>query len=75
MTSSRDHIDKILLSGGSARVTNLDHFLAETFNCEVQFLNPFTKVQVPAGKFSPEQVAEIAPAVAIAVGLALRKAG
>lgn len=75
VTSSRDHVDKILLSGGGSKIRGLDTFLADTFNCEVEFLNPFSKIQIPPGKFSQEQISDVAPIVALAVGLALTRTG
>ena len=74
VTSSRDHVDKIILSGGASRVRGLDRFLAENFNCEVEFMNPFARLEVPSEVYSADELAVLGPNVAIAVGLALTRA-
>ncbi len=38
-------------------------------------MDPFRNVSVDEGEFNPEELAEIGPSMAIAVGLALRKLG
>ena len=70
VTSSRDHVDKILLTGGCSKTVGLDRFLAESFDCQVEFMNPFSRVHVPS-QFTAEQIEDLAPVIAITVGLAL----
>ena len=74
-TSSRERIDKILLSGGAARTINLDQYISDRFNAEVEFLNPFRTLQYSQKQFDGDYLEEVAPGAAVAVGLALRKAG
>jgi type IV pilus assembly protein PilM len=74
-TSSCERIDKIFLSGGAARTINLDQYLGERFNTEVDFLNPFREVKFTPKQFDGDYLEEVAPSAAVAVGLALRKAG
>jgi type IV pilus assembly protein PilM len=38
-------------------------------------MDPFRKINVDESQFNPEELAEIAPSMAIAVGLAIRKLG
>jgi len=64
-----------LLSGGSARVRQLDAFLHQRLKIEVQVCNPLQNIKVNPKKFDPEHLKEFAPSAAVAVGLALRKAG
>ena len=47
----------------------------ERFGCTVENLDPFRSVTVDERVFPQETLAEIAPAAAVAVGLATRKAG
>ncbi|MBI3288261.1 MAG: type IV pilus assembly protein PilM [Elusimicrobia bacterium] len=61
-------IGRILLSGGTARLKNLDKHLAQELKVPVSVLNPFSFVK--GGEAVPE---EIAPAFGVAVGLALIK--
>ena len=41
----------------------------------VEILNPFKLIEVDNRKFDPQRIMELAPAAAVAVGLALRSAG
>ena len=74
-TTADQDIHQILLSGGSARVGGLDSFLAQRLRVEVGINDPFQNVKVNPKKFDEEFLRENAPAAAVAVGLALRKAG
>jgi Tfp pilus assembly PilM family ATPase len=46
--------------------------LREEFAMPVEELNPFRKVLINPGKHSDDQIREMGPRLAIAVGLALR---
>ncbi len=61
-------IGRILLSGGSARVKNLDKHLAQELKVPVTVLNPFAFAK--GGDQVPE---ELASSFGVAVGLALRQ--
>ena len=74
-TTSDQEIHQILISGGSARVKHLDNFLGQRLKIEVQVNNPLQNVKVNPKKFDAEFLSENAAAAAVAVGLALRKAG
>ena len=71
-TSAGEHIEKIYVAGGSARVTGLLDLLKQEFSLGVEELNPFRRVNFnPAGAFG-ELINENSPRLAVAVGLALR---
>jgi type IV pilus assembly protein PilM len=74
-TSSEDRIDRIFLSGGTAKVHGLRDLLAERFEATVELMNPFNNVTYNPRDFDPDFIAEVGPAAAIAVGLAVRKVG
>jgi type IV pilus assembly protein PilM len=74
-TSSEDRIDRIFLSGGTAKVKGLQELLAERFDAGVELLNPFNSVTYNPRDFDPDFIADIGPSAAIAVGLAARKVG
>lgn len=74
-TTATDRIDEIVLSGGSARVVNLDAQLKERFSVPVEIMNPFRQIPNVGGAVSEEWLAEHAPSFAIAVGLAIRQMG
>src|ERR1700683_466003 len=71
-TASGENIQRIYVAGGTARVPGLVDLLREEFAMPVEELNPFRKVLVNPGKHSDDQIREMGPRLAIAVGLALR---
>jgi type IV pilus assembly protein PilM len=74
-TSGAERVDEIVLAGGGSGVLNLDATLRDKFGIPVTIMDPFRRVTVDEGEFNPEELAEIAPSMAIAVGLAIRKLG
>ena len=74
-TASTDHIDRIMLSGGASRVEGFAEALQERFGTPVEMFDPFRKVTLDGKKYSADQRATIAHTAAVAVGLALRRAG
>ena len=74
-TSGAERVDEIVLSGGGASVVNLDSILRDKFGIAVEIMNPFKNVTFNESDFNPEWIAEVAPSMAIAVGLAIRKLG
>src|SRR6202165_4270286 len=71
-TASGESIQRIVVAGGTARVPGLVDLLREEFAMPVEELNPFRKVLIDPGKHSDEQIRDMGPRLAIAVGLALR---
>ncbi len=71
-TASGENIQRIVVAGGTARVPGLVDLLREEFAMPVEELNPFRRVLVNPGKHSDDQIREMGPRLAIAVGLALR---
>jgi type IV pilus assembly protein PilM len=74
-TSSVDRIDRLLLAGGSAQVLNLDEVLKERFQVDVEVMNPFRNIRYSESDFDPEWINRHAPAMSVAVGLAVRTVG
>jgi type IV pilus assembly protein PilM len=74
-TASTDHIDRIVLSGGASRVEGFAEALQDRFGTPVEMFDPFRRVALDAKKLSGEQRDAFAPTAAVAVGLALRRAG
>ncbi|MBI4830836.1 MAG: type IV pilus assembly protein PilM [Candidatus Lindowbacteria bacterium] len=62
-------ISKAVLAGGGALLRNIKPFLADRLGVQVEVLNPFKKVGLPKNLMDARKVA---PALATAVGLALR---
>jgi len=71
-TASGEAIQRIYVAGGTARVPGLIDLLREEFAVPVEEVYPFRKVVINPAKHNEEQIREIAPRLAIAVGLALR---
>jgi type IV pilus assembly protein PilM len=68
-------VERILLCGGGSKLKNLDRFLSDKLGVAVEFADPFRQVRVPAKGTSAALVEQHSPAFAVAVGLALRRAG
>ncbi|MCK6527883.1 pilus assembly protein PilM [Myxococcota bacterium] len=74
-TSSEDRISKIYLSGGSARIPGLTRTIQARSSVDVEIVNPFRRIEIDERNFNVGFLNEVAPMAAVAVGLALRKAG
>jgi type IV pilus assembly protein PilM len=74
-TASSDRIDRILLSGGASKVDGFAHALQERFGSPVEAFDPFRKIGFEPDKLGVHGADSLVPTVAVAVGLALRKAG
>jgi type IV pilus assembly protein PilM len=68
-------IGQILLSGGSSRLPGLDSLLNKDTNIPVSHLNPLANIEADTKVFDQDYLDYIAPQVAVAVGLALRRVG
>ena len=73
-TASSDQIGSIMLSGGASRVDGFREMLQERFNAPVEDLNPFRTVVWDVNKLGGDPLGS-GPTAAVAVGLALRRAG
>ncbi len=74
-TSSVDRLDRVMLSGGGSLVANLNSILQERFQVNVELLNPFRNIRYNESAFDPDWINSNAPAMAVAVGLAIRTVG
>ena len=74
-TASSDRIDRIMLSGGASRVQGFAEMLQDRFGTPIEDFDPFRRISLDTKKFSPEQRDTIGATAAVAVGLALRRAG
>jgi type IV pilus assembly protein PilM len=74
-TTSGGQIDRIFLSGGSARVPALQRSIETRARLPLDVLDPFREILIDEGKFDMEYIQRQAPMACIAVGLALRTEG
>ena len=73
-TMVNENIEKIYVSGGSSRIPGIIKLLEKQMEIPVELVNPFNNVKWDDRVFDPEYMAYIAPQMAVAVGLALRRA-
>jgi type IV pilus assembly protein PilM len=74
-TAASDRIDRLILSGGASRVHGFGEMLQDRFGTPIEDFDPFRRIAVDTKKLSPEQREAIGSTGAVAVGLALRRAG
>ncbi len=68
-------VTRVYLSGGTARIPALFKVIEQRAGVPVEILNPFRGIEIDEGRFDPAQMQLVAPAAAVAVGLALRRPG
>jgi type IV pilus assembly protein PilM len=73
-TTTVDHIDTMLVSGGAAHTLGLIDALARKFEIPTEKFNSFKKVSFDPKRFSPTVIADHSSDLAVAVGLAMRSA-
>lgn len=69
-----DKLDKIILSGGGALITNLNNFLNQRFGIAVEILDPLKKFEIAPNAYE-EDLKKLSPIVALPLGLTLRGEG
>ena len=70
-----DRLDRVLLAGGSAKVSGLTDVLGDRLRVSVDRMNPFLLIELDDRSVDPAAAREIGCAAAVAVGLALRQVG
>jgi len=70
-----DGIDRIVLSGGGAKLPGLRDYLAECYRVPSETADPLAHVDYDRGLFGDSDPEELSPMLTVSVGLALRKAG
>lgn len=73
-TTTVDRIDRMIVSGGAAHTPGLIDTLTRKFEIPAEKFNCFKKITFDPKRFSPSIIADRAPDLAIAIGLALRSA-
>jgi len=73
-TASTEQLDRILISGGASRVDGFATMLQGRFGAQVEAFDPFRTVVWDSRRLGGDS-ADVAATAAVAVGLALRKAG
>ena len=73
-TTNRD-VDRVVISGGCARMKGLDRFLGAHLGLPVSVANPFDRIDCDDSQFDAAYLRDMAPLAAVAAGLALRRRG
>jgi type IV pilus assembly protein PilM len=66
-------VDRVLLAGGTAALSNLDQFLQRELQIPVAIADPFSDVAVMSKHYDPGYLRSIASTFAVAFGLAARE--
>jgi type IV pilus assembly protein PilM len=74
-TASSDRIDRIVLSGGTSLTDGFMPALEHRFSAPVETFDPFRAITFDAKKLGVDRVDMAMPMAAVALGLALRRAG
>ncbi len=74
-TSTNEEIDRILMSGGGSKASNLVPSLSEQSGIPVEMANPFKRIEISEKIFDLDYIKEMAPLASVGVGLALREVG
>ncbi|MFA6823104.1 MAG: type IV pilus assembly protein PilM [Geobacter sp.] len=73
--ANEDRIVGVCLSGGGSKISGLRETVQERLGMEVALLNPFAAIKYNEKDIDPEYLQEIAPLMAVCVGLAIRRVG
>jgi type IV pilus assembly protein PilM len=74
-SAATDRIDRIMLSGGASRVEGFAELLQDRFDTQVERFDPFRQVSLDTKKLGSHDAGDMAAVSAVALGLALRRAG
>jgi type IV pilus assembly protein PilM len=67
-----ERVDRVLISGGSARVPGLAEFLQARHQVPVEIVNPLQRLLVDSDLFDGDSPDSVGPVLTVAIGLALR---
>ena len=73
-TTVHEDISEVILSGGCALIKNFASMISERCGIETKIVEPFRNIRIQK-RLDVSAIEEIAPMMAVAVGLALRKQG
>ena len=74
-TSTQETIDRVYLSGGTAKIAGLAPFMSERLGVPVEMLDPFRHIEVNPKIVDPDLLAAVGPQASVVVGLAIRRPG
>jgi type IV pilus assembly protein PilM len=65
-------ISKVILSGGGARLKNIEKFFADKLGVPTEIVDPFKRIDIAKG-LDAEGIRAMAPTLMVCIGLALRR--
>lgn len=68
-------LSRVVLSGGTAKVSSLREAMATTLDTQVDIADPFRNVAYSSKDFDPDYLKDVGPMGAVVVGLAMRRLG
>jgi type IV pilus assembly protein PilM len=74
-TFGGDYIKNILLSGGGAKLPGIVDDLQQRLGVDTEIINPLQKIAINNKNIDSSLVEQLGPALAVSVGLALRRVG
>lgn len=74
-TSTQETIDRVFISGGTAKIPGLAALMSERLGVSVEMMDPFRNIQVGGKTVDAEALAAAGPQAAVVMGLALRRPG
>jgi type IV pilus assembly protein PilM len=73
--SGEERITRVSICGGCSKMAGLKEAVSAKLGMDVELLNPFKRIKCNEKDFDPEYLQEIAPLMAVGVGLAIRRVG
>ena len=74
-TSSNEKVDKLVLSGGCAKINGIDTVIEQQAGIPAEIINPFKEIDCSKRDLDIDYLKEMEPIMAVSVGLALRRVG
>jgi len=72
-TRYQNRPEQIFLCGGTAKMHDLDKFLASELGIPAQVADPIANLIVDCPKYSPQYLSEVSPLFPVSIGLAIRE--
>ncbi|MCX7919236.1 MAG: pilus assembly protein PilM [bacterium] len=66
-------VNRIVLSGGSAKLKNIDSFIQDRLGLPTEIFNPLAKINTTKVAIGNNELNALAPSLAVGVGLAIRQ--
>ncbi|OFZ62173.1 MAG: hypothetical protein A2328_09515 [Bdellovibrionales bacterium RIFOXYB2_FULL_36_6] len=73
--STEKNINKVVISGGCARIPGIEKILTENFDIPTEIIDPYKNIKINPKIFDLQYIQDMAPLAAIGIGLAIRRLG